>query len=28
LSIGLTTTADEIEKSINVLTETINKLRR
>ncbi len=28
LSIGLTTTAEEIEKSINVITETINKLRK
>ena len=27
LSLGLTTTADEIEKSIEVITETINKLR-
>jgi len=28
LSIGLTTTADEIEKSIDVITEAINKLRK
>ena len=28
LSVGLTTTAEEIEKSIDVITETINKLRK
>ena len=28
LSIGLTTTSDEIDKSITVITETINKLRK
>ena len=28
LSIGLTTTSDEIDRSIDVITETINKLRR
>ena len=28
LSIGLTTTSDEIDKSIAVITETINKLRK
>ena len=28
LSIGLTTTAEEIEKSIDLITETINKLRK